>query len=170
MSDIDLDQLRSELDDFAEPDKKGGRPPRQERIIAGFEEIQRFVEKHGHPPQHGEERDIFERLYAVRLDRLRALEECRSLLSPLDRQGLLAGEEFGAAASADTIDDEDLMAELAGATGGPAITNLRHVRKSVDKRAAEETRSLISLSRSSPSISSPLPRVSGSVYFVTFLP
>ncbi len=57
-------------------------------IIAGFEEIQRFVEKHGRAPQHGEDRDIFERLYAVRLDRLRALDECRALLAPLDHQGL----------------------------------------------------------------------------------
>ena len=62
MSDIDLDKLRSELDDFAEPEKKGGRSPREERIIAGFEEIQQFVEKHGRAPHHGEGRDIFERL------------------------------------------------------------------------------------------------------------
>jgi hypothetical protein len=48
MSDIDLDELRSELGEFAEPQKKGGRSPREERIIAGFEEIQRFVEEHGH--------------------------------------------------------------------------------------------------------------------------
>jgi hypothetical protein len=53
--------------------------------------IQRFVEEHGRAPQHGEDRDIFERLYAVRLDRLRALEECRVLLEPLDNQGLLTG-------------------------------------------------------------------------------
>ena len=72
MSDIDLDELRSELSDFAEPQKKGGRSPREERIIAGFEEIQRFVEQNGHAPQHGEDHNIFERLYAVRLDRLRA--------------------------------------------------------------------------------------------------
>ena len=39
MSEIDLDELRSELSDFAEPEKKGGRSPREERIIAGFEEI-----------------------------------------------------------------------------------------------------------------------------------
>ena len=90
MSDIDLDQLRSELDDFAEPEKKGGRSAREERIIAGFEEIQRFVEKQGHAPQHGENRDIFERLYAVRLDRLRELADCRALLGPSDHQGLLA--------------------------------------------------------------------------------
>ncbi len=71
------------------PEAKGGRPPREERVIAGFEEIQRFVEKHGRAPQHGEDRDIFERLYAVRLDRLRALPDCRALLEPLDHQGLL---------------------------------------------------------------------------------
>ena len=106
MSDLDLDELRSELDDFAEPEKKGGRSPREERIIAGFEEIQRFVEKQGRAPQHGEDRDIFERIYAVRLDRLCALEECRSLLSPLDHQGLLSGAEVVAAASAETLDDD----------------------------------------------------------------
>ena len=100
MSDFDLDELRAELADFAQPEKKGGRSPREERIIAGFEEIQRFVEKNGHAPQHGEERDIFERLYAVRLDRLRALEECQSLLTPFDHQGLLAGAAIASAAPA----------------------------------------------------------------------
>jgi Meiotically Up-regulated Gene 113 (MUG113) protein len=137
MSDIDLDELRAELDDFAKPEKKGGRPPRDQRIIAGFEEIQRFVEKHGRAPQHGEDRDIFERLYAVRLDRLRALEECRSLLTRMDHQELLSGKEM-VAASLEAIDDDELMAELAGAAGSEAITELRHVRKSADKRAAEE--------------------------------
>lgn len=138
MSDIDLDELRAELDEFAEPKKKGGCSPREERIIAGFEEIQRFVEKHGHAPQHGEDRDIFERLYAVRLDRLRALEECRALLTPLDHQGLLSGTEIVEAASVETVSDDELLAELQDAADGDAITELRHVRKSVDKRAAEE--------------------------------
>src|SRR5665213_1032937 len=138
MSDIDLDELRSELSDFAEPQKKGGRPPREERIIAGFEEIQRFVEKYGHAPQHGEERDIFDRLYAVRLDRLRALEECRTLLAPLDHQGLLSGEEIPVVASPAMVDDDELLAELEGAAGASDITELRHVRPSAGKRAAEE--------------------------------
>ena len=80
MSDFDLDDLRNELSDFAQPEKKGGRSAREERIIAGFEDIQRFVSEHDRPPQHGDDRDIFERLYAVRLDRLRALEECRQIL------------------------------------------------------------------------------------------
>ncbi len=136
MSEFDLDELRAELDDFAQPEKKGGRGPREERIIAGLEEIQRFVEQQGRLPQHGEDRDIFERLYAVRLERLRALEECRVLLAPLDHQGLLSGAEIVAAA--DTIDEDELAAELAGAAGASDITELRHVRASVEKRAAEE--------------------------------
>jgi hypothetical protein len=138
MSDFDLDELRSELDAFAEPQKKGGRGPRAEYIITGFEEIQRFVEKHGRAPQHGEDRDIFERLYAVRLDRLRVLEESRSLLVPLDHQGLLSSAEIVVPASAVILDDDELLAELEGAGGVGSITELRHVRKSAHKRAAEE--------------------------------
>lgn len=137
MNDLDLDELRAELDDFAQPQKKSGRSPREERIIAGFEEIQRFVEKHGHPPLHTEDRDIFERLYAVRLDRLSALEECRSLLSPMDHQGLLQPAS-AAGGFAEPVDDDELLAELAGAAGASDITELRHVRTSADKRAAEE--------------------------------
>ncbi|MFL5012721.1 GIY-YIG nuclease family protein [Rhizobium sp.] len=138
MSDLDLDELRDELADFAQPEKKAGRGPREERIIAGFEEIQRFSEEYGRAPQHGEDRDIFERLYAVRLDRLRALEECRLLLGPLDRQGLLTGAEIAASASAQEMDADALMAELAGAAGDIEITELRHVRSAAEKRAAEE--------------------------------
>ena len=138
MSDLDLDELRDELADFAQPEKKGGRSALEERIVAGFEEIQRFADQHGRAPQHGEERDIFERLYATRLDRLRALEECRSLLAPLDHQGLLAGMENAVAAPAEEMDDDELLAELEGVAGATDITDLRHVRTTAEKRAAEE--------------------------------
>lgn len=138
MSDLDLDELRSELDDFAQPEKRSGRSPREERIIAGFEEIQRFVEKNGHAPRHGEDCDIFERLYAVRLDRLRALEECRSLLTQFDHQGLLTGAPMASGPPADSMDEDELLAELEGAAGSSDITKLRHVRTSAEKREAEE--------------------------------
>jgi hypothetical protein len=138
MSDFDLDELRSELDDFAQPEKKGGRSPREERIIAGFEEIQRFADKTGHAPRHGDDGDIFERLYAVRLDRLRALDECRVLLAPLDHQGLLAGAPVASSTPSEIVDEDELRAELQGAAGATDITNLRHVRTSVEKREAEE--------------------------------
>jgi hypothetical protein len=137
MTDPTLDQLADELAEFDVPEKKGGRSPREERIIAGFEEIQRFVDKQGHPPRHGESRDIFERLYAVRLDRLRALEDCRSLLTPLDRQGLLSRVPI-ATAPTEAIDEDELMAELSGTAGAEDVTALRYVRSTVEKRAAEE--------------------------------
>ena len=140
MSNFDLDDLAAELAEFAPPEKKKGRPASEERVIAGFEEIQRFTEQHGRAPQHGEDRDIFERLYAVRLDRLRALPDCRALLEPLDHQGLLAEAQTDAASADDAIDIDidDLAAELAGVADADDITVLRHVRTSAEKRAAEE--------------------------------
>lgn len=134
----DLDLLEA-LGVEVEPERKSSLTPREERIIAGFEDIQRFHDQHGRAPQHGEERDIFERMYAVRLDRLRALEECRTLLLPLDRQGLLT--EGGAMAEVPVIslDDESLLAALGVEAGGQDdLTTLRHVRSVAEKRAAEE--------------------------------
>lgn len=132
------DALLSELGVDVAPKKAASSTPREERIIAGFEEIQRFFDEHGHAPRHGEEHDIFERLYAVRLDRLRELEECRALLEPLDHQGLLAGDVAHVSAADDDLDDDTLLAEL-GVEAEPAgLTELRHVRSSAEKRAAEE--------------------------------
>lgn len=136
--DLDLDALAEALADFAPPEKKTGRGPREERIIAGFEEIQRFVEQHGHAPRHGEGRDIFERIYATRLDRLRMLDDCRALLEPLDHQGLLAGGAAEAAPPAEDMDTDALLAELESALGPSDISELRHVRTAEEKRAAEE--------------------------------
>lgn len=138
MSNFDLDELAAELTEFAPPETKGGRPARDERVISGFEEIQRFTEKHGRAPQHGEDRDIFERIYAVRLDRLRVLPDCRAVLERLDHQSLLAEVPAGAASEDEVVDIDDLAAELAGITGTDDITVLRHVRASASKRAAEE--------------------------------
>lgn len=137
MSNSDLNELAAELADFAPPEKKGGRSAIDERVIAGFEDIQRFTEKHGRTPQHGEDRDIFERLYAVRLDRLRALPDFSVLLEPLDYQGLLTGVSTVATSADEVIDIDDLASELAGVADGDDITVLRHVRTSAEKRAAE---------------------------------
>lgn len=132
------DALLEELGVEVEAKQGTGRTAREERIIAGFEEIQRFVDQHGYAPQHGEGRDIFERLYAVRLDRLRALPDCRTVLELLDRQGLLAGATPGPKATADELDDDALLAELGVDIAEDGITELKHVRSAADKRAAEE--------------------------------
>ena len=130
--------LLEELGVEAEVPRQGTRTPREERIIAGFEEIQRFFDEHGRAPQHGEEWDIFERLYAVRLDRLREQAECRAVLEPLDRQGLLRGQVHEKAVEPDELNDDELLAQLGvGAAAPDDITNLKHVRSVADKRAAE---------------------------------
>jgi len=132
------DDLLAELGVEVETKKAGSRTALEERIIAGFEEIQRFVEEHGRAPQHGEDRDIFERLYAVRLDRIREQADCRSLVADLDHQALLAGVGHGQDAKLDELDDDALLAELGVAAAAPALTELRHVRSNAEKKAAEE--------------------------------
>jgi hypothetical protein len=110
----------------------------EERLIAGFEDILRFVEAHRHSPQHGEDRDIFERLYALRLDRLRAMPEARALLGPMDSTGLL-DVPTTAAVNADELDDASLLADLGVETQDETdITRLRHVPTYAERVAAEE--------------------------------
>jgi hypothetical protein len=131
------DALLGELGVEVEAKKGSGRTAREERVIAAFEEIQRFFDQHGRVPRHGEGNDIFERLYAVRLDRLRELEDCRTLLNSLDHQGLLSGPSVRVETNADDLDDDALLAEL-GVQPGADITALKHVRPFVEKQAAEE--------------------------------
>ena len=132
------DELLAELGVEVEAKTASARTPREERIIAGFEEIQRFVEEHGRIPQHGEDRDIFERLYAVRLDRIREQRECRDLVAPLDTQGLLTGEFVASDSDLDEMTDEEILAALEVEDEAATITDLRHVRPAAEKRAAEE--------------------------------
>ncbi len=139
MSDLTDDELLAKLGVSVEAKKSGGRTPREERIIAGFEDIQRFFEAHGRAPLHGEDRDIFERLYAARLDRLRALPEARELLAGLDVQGLLAQSPESHTPDIEALDDEALLAELGvGEPSEDDITVLRHVGSQEERRAAEE--------------------------------
>lgn len=133
------DALLAELGIEVEAKKLVRHTPREERIIAGFEEIQKFVEEHKRLPEHGEHKDIFERLYAVRLDQIRKLKECRSLLEDMDFQNLLAEGPNADEGIVEDLDDEELLAQLGvGENDEDSITNLKHVRTTAEKRAAEE--------------------------------
>lgn len=139
MPDLSDQELLDALGVEPEPEKLATRSPREERVIAGFEEIQHFVEENGRAPTHGDDKEIFERLYAVRLERLCGLEESETLLKPLDHQDLLTimktaavPEELG------ELDDADLLAELGVESEGGDITKLKHVRTSAEKRAAKQ--------------------------------
>ena len=132
------DALLAELGVGVETKKAVSRTPREERIVAGFEEIQRFTEEHGRAPQHGEEQGIFERLYAVRLDRIREQQECRDLVESLDHQGILVGSVQTTPTDTEELDDDALLAELGIDAEALSITELKHVRSTAEKKAAED--------------------------------
>lgn len=135
------DALLAELGVAVESKKASKYTPDEERIIAGFEEIQSFIEEHGRAPRQGEDKGIFERLYAVRLECIRALQgRSRELVQALDYQGLLADGVTRVLPSADleNLDDDALLAELGVEARASSMMELKHVRSSAEKKAAEE--------------------------------
>ncbi len=143
MAEMDDDELLAALEVEIAPLKTSNRTPREERIIAGFGDILRFRETHGRAPRHGEDCDIFERLYAVRLDQIRRLPEAATLLSGMDTYGLLSNSK--PITDVDTLDEDALLDELGiNISGNESVANtnditvLRNVRSSQEKRAAEE--------------------------------
>lgn len=140
MAEMDDDDLLAELGVEVAPLRVSSRTPREERIIAGFEDILRFHQTHGHAPVHGEGRDIFERLYAVRLDQLRKLPEAVALLAALDDPGLLS-DTVKTRIDVDALDEDALLAELGVDVGNATpedIRVLRNVRPYVEIKAAED--------------------------------
>lgn len=136
ITDEDL-ALLGELEIDISSDQTQSRSDHEQRIIAGFEEIERFVLEHERLPQHGEERDIFERLYAVRLDRLRESEECRSILESIDHYKLLGSGDHRPSRDVD-ISDEALLTSLGIDVNDQSdVTRLVHVRSRTEIRAAE---------------------------------
>ena len=140
MADLSADELLEALGVEVTPVKTSALSPFEERVIAGFEDIQRFFEEHKRLPRNAEGQDIFERLYAVRLDQLRKLPEALAVLAPHDTHGLLKASP--AAAKIDSLTEDALLAELGVEIGTSSseddITVLRHVRSTAERREAEE--------------------------------
>lgn len=141
MAELNDDDLLDALGVEVAPIHTASRTPFEERIIAGFEDIQRFFEEHKRPPVNAEGQDIFERLYAVRLDQLRKLPEARAVLVEFDSHGLL-NASAAINTNVDELSEDDLLAELGVSAELPAadddITVLRHVRTNAERREAEE--------------------------------
>jgi hypothetical protein len=140
MADLNDDELLDALGVEVEPVKVASRSAFEERIIAGFEDIQRFYEEYKRQPANLEGLDIFERLYAVRLEQLRKLPEARAVLVAFDTHNLL-GSPATHNVKIDELSEDALLAEL-GVSAEPSsaadITVLRHVRTNADRQAAEE--------------------------------
>ena len=133
----DDDALLAELGVEIEEKKVSGITPRQERIIAGFEEVVRFYEQHSRLPINDVSKDVFERIYAVRLAQIGASEECGILLADLDKYSLL--HRHAQQEAVERIDDDALLAELGvGDVGESDITQLTHVKTRAEVRADAE--------------------------------
>lgn len=111
---------------------------RQERVIAGFEDIVRFREANGRVPLNRQDGSIFERIYAVRLDQLRRLpSDDLALLLGLDVHGLLKGSVSPDDVHELEIEGEELLASLEDSNEAD-ISILRHVRATDARRDAAE--------------------------------
>ncbi len=140
---MDDDAILAALGIELKPLRAVGHTPREERVIAGFEDVLRFYQAQGHLPINHREADIFERLYAVRLEQLRQLPEAQTLLAPLDSMGVLSGHaqaHAGHSVNADALDDDALLAVLEadkGAASNHDLTQLTHVRSYEERKAAQ---------------------------------
>lgn len=138
MNKLSDDELLAALGVEREEDKQKTYSAVEERVIAGFEDIVRFFDEHGRVPRHGEQNDIFERLYAVRLDRLCEDEHWREFLLPFDEHHLL-DETSCEKTETIKLDDDTLLTELGvEAPSEDSIENLRHVRPHAEKTQPEE--------------------------------
>jgi len=140
MADLSADEVLAGLGIEVEPAKVSSLSAFQERVISGFEDINRFYEENKRPPFNSEGLDIFERLYAVRLAQLRKLPEAVAVLASYDTHKLLNMPD--SSPDIDSLSEDALLAALGAEPGTSVdeadITALRHVRSTAERREAEE--------------------------------
>ncbi|AKO64870.1 hypothetical protein VI34_04485 [Methylophilales bacterium MBRSG12] len=134
------DRLIAELGIEVEVKKKSTLTSKEEKIIEGFEKIQKFVEDKGREPSFDHEKDIFERIFAIRLEQIRHLpEDIIDLLKQYDQQELLNDKLIENNSSTDDLDDDLLLEELGfNEQSDSDITNLRHIKPRSSKTPPKE--------------------------------
>ncbi len=143
MTDMSDLELLTALGVEEKKEKKKKYTAKEERIIAGFEEIQSFVTDNARLPSYGEDKNIFERIYAVRLDQIKKQPECHELICEMDHQNLLEGSPANHEEIDSAIADDELLAQLGVEAKDGDVTVLKHVRTRAEVRAAEEIASRI---------------------------
>lgn len=137
MADISDDDLLSELGIDLAPVKQVTYTAKEERLISGFEEIIQFYEKNQRVPSNSNDADIFERLYAVRLNQLRELPEALSLLEAFDQYNLINSSTSEPSYMSE-LEDDDLLSELGiEVESNDSILVLQHVRSRKEREVSE---------------------------------
>ncbi|MDB2376076.1 GIY-YIG nuclease family protein [Gammaproteobacteria bacterium] len=131
--------LLAELGIEAEVRRKTAFTAREEKIIADFEEIQNFITENGRLPTFGENKDIFERIYATRLEAIRRQPDCVELLTERDHQDLL-NESLITGSGLDDLDDDVLLSGLGLEPDekNSDITQLTHVKRRSEVNRRDE--------------------------------
>ena len=126
MTDEQLDQLIAD-DDLGLLKIKPKRTPQtteEEKLLAGFQEIIRFVEKNEvAPSQHSEQ--LSERLLSARLEAIRRDPIQRDMLQKFDEYDLLNVEEEKVPESIEDVLEDDFLDSLS--QDGSEILTIKHV-------------------------------------------
>ena len=138
MTNKEIDELYDALEEFHQPEKEiSSKSSLEERIIAGFDEINSFYEENNRPPFFGEDRDIFEKEYALRLNAIRQDKDMCSLLKDYDKYFLL--KECIENNDDINVDEDTLLNELKDfSSTQDDITSLVYVKPRAEIKAAEE--------------------------------
>lgn len=137
MTSKEIDELYDALEEFHQPEKEiSSKSSLEERIIAGFEEINSFYEENNRPPFFCEDRDIFEKEYALRLNAIRQDKDMCSLLKDYDKYFLLKeclnNNDIN-------VDEDTLLNELKDLSSTQDdLTSLVYVKPRAEIKAAEE--------------------------------
>ncbi len=138
MSELTDKEILNELGVEVESQPPSSRSPKEERIISGFEDIQRYYEKHNRLPIYSRESDIFEKIYAIRLKNL-IDNQYKNILEPLDSQNIFSKmDPFPEDELLDIPNDEELLNELGIDIAEKGIRELKFVRSSEERNIAEE--------------------------------
>ena len=110
----------------------------EERVIAGFEEIQNFYKNFNRIPENLDNRDIFERIYAIRLKRIMQLKKYHDLLEGFDYYKLLTRQNIVEDLEKNENDIKQLLSNLGISSEKNDFLNLQHVRTFEDRKLSEE--------------------------------
>ena len=111
----------------------------EERIISGFEDINNFFGKNNRLPENKLNRDVFERIYSIRLNILKNNQEYKNLLLEFDKYELLSNTKNNEKAiDQEKMTDSELLSSLGQLEDKSDITKLNYVRSYEERRIAEE--------------------------------
>lgn len=127
-----LDALFAEIKPTAKP--RPAASPEERRLVLGLEDIEAFYLREGRLPQNVEGADIFERMYAVRLQALREHTMREAWLDPADTHALLSMVEEEVDDSPSLEDLDRLFEDL----DSGELQQLRFVRSSQERREPDE--------------------------------